>query len=215
MVLTADEEVVAFHALYLEAEPLIERLCIEVVSANGQLDASNGLGVSLGDCRLQELCAEPLVTCVRNQPDAKVTNMRPGFAVDWQDIAPADNLPVLQCNELTKIVRDNVPIEGKRLFQRWRLQEGEELLLAGNNVQRVMQPGEVLLSGGKNRVAHDAQRRGVRRASTISRYGAAVAARPHHLALEVLLAPRLPERVIESLERLSVLILVPKLGQHF
>jgi hypothetical protein len=158
MVLTADEKVVAFHALHLEAESLIERLCIEVVGANGQLNASNALDVSLCDCNLQEHCAEPIVTCVRKQSDAKVTNMRSGFAVDWQDIAPADNLPVFQCNELTKIVRDDVPIEGKRLFQRWRLQEGEELLLAGYYVQRVMQPDEMLLSGGKNGVAQDAQR---------------------------------------------------------
>ena len=48
--------------------------------------------------------------------------MRPGFAVGWQDIAPANNLFVLQCNELTKIVRDDVPKEGKRIFQRWSLQ---------------------------------------------------------------------------------------------
>ena len=73
--------------------------------------------------------------------------MRPGFSVGWQDITPTDDLLVFQSDELAEIVRDDVPIESKRVFQRRRLKEGEESLLAGHNVQRMMQPFEVFLGG--------------------------------------------------------------------
>ena len=84
--------------------------------------------------------------------------MSPGFAVNWQDIALPDNLVSFQRDELTKIVRDDVPIEGERLFQRRCLQKSEELPFAGHNVKRMAHPGEVLFSGGNDGVGHDTQR---------------------------------------------------------
>jgi hypothetical protein len=63
------------------------------------------------------------------------------------------------------------------------------LPLAGHNVQRIVQPGEMLLSGGDNDVAHDAQRLAVRRAAAVPRNGTALPARPHQLKSGSLMAP--------------------------
>ena len=68
------------------------------------------------------------MTCVRNQAGAKMADLRSGFAVGWQNIAPANNLLGFEVSELTKIVRDNPAIEGERLFNWRRLHKGEESL---------------------------------------------------------------------------------------
>ena len=75
-----------------------------------------------GDGRLQETGADALAASGWNQADTEHADMRTGFTVNRQDVAPADHI-IGNSDVLAETPGNDIAIEGETFILRWRLEQ--------------------------------------------------------------------------------------------
>jgi hypothetical protein len=95
---------------------------------------------------------------LRQQTNAKDSDVRPRFAAGRQDVAPTNDSPAREGNEVRATLLEDAAVERVRIFSRRRLKESQVTALARDGVKYAVKLWKVLFTEGRNVSSHEAYR---------------------------------------------------------
>src|SRR5947209_17269268 len=132
-----------------EAESFVKRDCTSVAGAYGQLDTSVLLAPFF-ERGTQESGSDAFAAELRQDADAQDADMGMNRPLFRQNVRPADELPVGECDELHIVLGNIVDDEVARLLERRRFEKGEILAFARDQIERAVERLDMFLRDRDN-----------------------------------------------------------------
>ena len=140
----------ASDPLQPEPDSLIQRPCADVRAVYAQVDSLQPVLFRFAQARGDQPAADPPPTVFRQQPDPQVPGVRGGRMPVRGDVAPADDPPPVECDELGNAFPDVPQNEFPGGLKRRRLEPIQILTFSRDAIQRLVESLDVLLANGGN-----------------------------------------------------------------
>lgn len=144
------------HCLMREAHMIVETDGMRVVRPNLQLNSGDTPRPRFGDASLKKTAADPSAAVARQKAHSEVAAMSDCMGPSRNDVSPANDALVVECDELSDVALDIGADEGFDLLERRSLHHGQVASFACHKVQGLSEARSMRLADGMHGDFHGA-----------------------------------------------------------